>query len=908
MRNNNSSSSISTEITEAKTVAKSQFYNLFYKTNPELYEFWCNVIDQTSASNIQIPAMSEDEMLKTSGAVAYMMLNEKGKEIFANEKTKESLLKTLNETKNDEVRRRVAWAIGNIACSEKGQEIFANEKTKESLLKTLNETKNDEVRSQVAGAIGNIACSKKGQEIFTNEEANESLLKTLNETTNDKVREQAAWAILNIARSENGREIFANEETKESLLKILNKPTNDEVRRRVARAIGNIARSENGREIFANEKVEQGLRKALTDSREESSKSSIRRALKILGFEISVKVSNEQELKITGNNLEHQNKGESDQEEELDDVSWDLRNIEIRPISQYEKNKIKAQEGSKNNRGILENYLNPFDDEDLQSEFDLNYEEYPDLDQDFQQVSTLNKNPQLKQDSRQSMRDRILARMEKNRNIATKAESLQSSPVLENEISEKDLKTSDPEEIKQRIENLEKEQQLLREKQIRFELDQEKLISLGKSNSQEFVSLEEQHRNIVEKIKDLGDSLSVANHAFEIANSAKLVGESLSNRVKDFDFSSLPKWIQDLNLNQEQITALNKIDGFRIEELNEYGIKDAHDKLREIEKISEDNKRRVEEKFSGSSGLVTATSLIYEKQYKEYCEQKELAKDEKLLQVAQKIESEFNKCFAVSTIISTGKIKLKEGKITNAVKYASVLLGVVPFGLAAGGVVSALVSHGGEISRNERYSRFDKLSQTNDPSEIAEFSEKIGRKVALTDQVNILGDLVKLNDDPKKVGIYLNKLAKSCSEVVLSRTIDIDETKKKEKINPKLGKSWKDEVIEGVILHNNQIRNKTVYEMSHESVKSFNKEPKPMTTADNMQLFAMIQEMKGEIQQLQEQVKTRGATIEQQKAIIQNYDAVENQSSKQGSEPSNSTSAKSANQVQSQIGKSSAIL
>ena len=39
MRNNNYLSSIFTEITEIKTEVKSQFYNLFYKTNQELYEF-----------------------------------------------------------------------------------------------------------------------------------------------------------------------------------------------------------------------------------------------------------------------------------------------------------------------------------------------------------------------------------------------------------------------------------------------------------------------------------------------------------------------------------------------------------------------------------------------------------------------------------------------------------------------------------------------------------------------------------------------------------------------------------------------------------------------------------------------------------------------------------------------------
>ncbi len=424
---------------------------------------------------------------------------------------------------------------------------------------------------------------------------------------------------------------------------------------------------------------------------------------------------------------------------------------------------------------------------------------------------------------------------------------------------------------------------LLEEKQRELEKKYEELIpksdnNLSNSNSEIFLSLSRQEitqekEQVIKEIADVKEKLSIlkessertqsiAESALKFAFIAQDQTDNITQQIGDFDFSNVTQIIN--NLNQYQLSALRKIEDFREEDLGEAVVKDAFEEVSKIAKSMSDaitkSQERSDKNFAKSYNSSNTLRTKFEPEYKDYCEQKELEKNPDLLTAASAIQAKFNEHFAASILICSQKFKLSEGKTSKAIKCVSVLVSNLPFGSLASGIAGGVSDYLSQSNREERYARLKGLIENTDLSLATKFSEKIGRKIALTDQDKIISELNK-RSNPQDKKKYIDRLAKSCLEVVLSGKVNIDEIKRETVTNPLIGRDWKDAIIENIIRANGDIANKEIYFIRESKLDS---EPlKPSLTSERL-----AEKVNNKKTKLENDVEEMRAIIREQANII----------------------------------------
>ncbi|MBM5782841.1 MAG: hypothetical protein FJ368_05415, partial [Pelagibacterales bacterium] len=452
------------------------------------------------------------------------------------------------------------------------------------------------------------------------------------------------------------------------------------------------------------------------------------------------------------------------------------------------------------------------------------------------------------------------------------------------------------------------------EKLVFKSITESQLLSQSLTNSQS--QLQEATKSINQFNEQFSKKLSTLA-ILDLAELEKLP-QQVRNEIASLD-DNAKQYLSSLNLNANKINKLNQIDDFKLEDLANTDFKaifkEIEEGKKELVKIKNEAQEALEAKYNNAfnnPSSVAARTAKLEPEFKDYVEQKHLAKqDEKVKEVALAIEKKFNDHFVSATVLQSGKIQATTGKMTQALGIVSGLVGDLPGANIAGMVLTSAVGYKAGQRREDRYQNLSDILPNSSLQEAVIFAEKIGRKVALTEIVQINS---KAQIQPTKTGFknyikkhtigkddfnsYKESLAESCLETIKNGEASkwVNEQTKN---NSTTNKDPKDLTIEGVIAKNDEIKNKTIFNLSQQKIEEERKKQPP----SNQELLTMMQEMRGmiesqrsEIDNLKEITRTQGAEIIQLKQQLES----EKEDSKKNPNPNSLKITKTARLLSSQ--------
>lgn len=360
------------------------------------------------------------------------------------------------------------------------------------------------------------------------------------------------------------------------------------------------------------------------------------------------------------------------------------------------------------------------------------------------------------------------------------------------------------------------------------DLEQLKLLRNQSGDENEFAEL-----GI--KIADTNAKMLAIEAEVSIVHTRLLQGEQHAMEVKSLSEwavqqrDSFPSWVHELQLTPSHIEVLSKWEGL---DFNAAALLDdvectaanVQTMLSEIEEMKANISKVKQQNADESAGKfrdllkdansVQARGAILDPKYRDCVEQHYLQKHAVLLEVAGAIESKFNEHILVASLLKTKKFESTGGKVACALGLMAIITDQLPFGSIVSSVAGMVASEVSGGRREERYGRLSALVDGSSASAAAVLAQKIGRKVALTDQTMIFS---KAKKSSKDVESYAAILAGSCLEVVLRGAFSLTDIRATAKSK---GKDWIEEVIEaGIIRTNNILTNKKMFVLEQHELR-----------------------------------------------------------------------------------------
>ncbi len=290
-----------------------------------------------------------------------------------------------------------------------------------------------------------------------------------------------------------------------------------------------------------------------------------------------------------------------------------------------------------------------------------------------------------------------------------------------------------------------------------------------------------QKDNIAQRVLDLEQQQEALQQALEYALREKVqdqvkleeLRKQLAELGEEIRFlKEIPQSLRNLDLKESQIIALQEISGDDLRGLSKFDLNDLADQINQnkanLEKIIEEQRSEESRKILELINLTDHFKIIDKKtEFEKF----KLQNDQDLQEFAATIQAKFNEGFLTAIVLGSGKIQSAAGKVTSALEIAGTVFGEVSGVSTALGIAALASGQLGESRRDSRYAKLCDLVPDKDLRKANKLSEEIGRKIALTSEVKIKGDLAGKKNDKERNKYYEN-VAKKCLEEVLSGRVD----------------------------------------------------------------------------------------------------------------------------------------
>lgn len=646
-------------------------------------------------------------MVKDSNLIASLDLiigetrnDEDSVAIFSTKKMADFLTLLLTSY-NDEVRMKAIKAVNSIIKGTRyqGRRIFATDEFKEIMLSCLDDF-DDEIKREALIAIYRLASKQNdlGRDLFSNDESRDAILSIL-ESDNDELVLLSINAIRNIASCREGRKLFSTESFKVIMLPLLSSD-NEDIKMKATKLISNIlVKNSRGKKLLSTKKYRNALLSLSVSSND-----------KVQLYAMDAV------MRVTLNNYSGQKLFSS---EKVSEVMLPLL------IADQDEVRIKAMEVvrniTKNNRHGREIFTT---------------EAFADI--------VLNALIYSSDVVKEKAAEVIY-------NVVTEnypGQILFSTPVFRDKIMP--LISYSNDQLKKRIlEVVEKiTSSEIREREV-FAAEEFKdlMLSLVGSGNYEVEELLESILNQVDELSIESDEISCSSEESDssvLSNRRlttmmhRLSGElgNIGNRVGVIE-EMIPQWIEKLQLSQESLR-----------------------KLQEIVSISQDNDREkigfndLKRSFEGQQFNEVLQILRLSPQ--DQIDKEALIDRPHLQDYVDNVKGVLNKAFGIEPSLTSNKVPHRAGKKQRVLHGLSVIVtSIIP--------PAALVIEGAELvagalgrrSREGRYSNLEKLFPGVDALTQQAFSERLSRRLALSDDDEVSCSDRKIRLRAKKVLNYI---------------------------------------------------------------------------------------------------------------------------------------------------------